>query len=90
MQLYKVVDVTPYGAYTSMSAELVVAEILTVPSEGARSQLSQSVEHHYCWYTPSLKTQAFEVMEALLLAYEMRLPVQINLNQQKLITYATQ
>lgn len=90
MQLYKVVDTTPYGAYNSMPANQIVAEILAVRQEGATSQLSEMLDHHYCWYSTPLKEQALEVMETLLLAYVMRLPVQITLNQQKLINYVTQ
>lgn len=87
MQLY---NVTPYGAYNTMPAEEVVGEILGVPAQKAKSQLSQMLEHHYCWYTSSLKAQALEVMEALILAYEIQLPVQIRLSQEQLINLVTQ
>lgn len=89
MQLYKVVDATPYGAYNHMTAEQMVTEIMTVPHEGTASQLSQVLEHHYSWFSPFLKDQALEALETLILAYAMGLPVQIRLNQQKLITHVT-
>lgn len=89
MQTYEVIDDKSYSVDPQLSSGQVATEILT-PSFSEGPTTITRMLMLYCWYTEGLKQQGSEFLEALLLAYEMQLPIQVKFNQQNLLSCITQ